>query len=112
LQSTTSLGYAGVIGFYGWPLGLKRWPDKPKPIDAAARFQSPVLSIYGGADEGIPEADRNAFGEALKKAGKKHEEHVYPGAPHTCVDRKYDEFKAASTDAWARVQGFLKAHTK
>ena len=112
LQSATSLGYAGVIGFYGWPLGLKRWPDKPKPIDAAARFKSPVLSIYGGADEGIPEADRKAFSEALQAARVKHEEHVYPGAPHSFFDRKHDEFKAASTDAWTRVQGFVKAQTK
>ena len=26
LQAASGLDYAGVIGFYGWPLGLKRWP--------------------------------------------------------------------------------------
>src|SRR5918996_234704 len=80
LQAASGLGYAGVIGFYGWPLGLKRWPDRPKPIDAASQYKAPVLSIYGGADEGIPEADRQAFAAALQKARVKHEEHVYPGA--------------------------------
>src|SRR4030095_3619600 len=54
LQAASGLGYAGVIGFYGWPLGLKRWPDKPPPLDAGARHAAPVLSIWGGADEGIP----------------------------------------------------------
>jgi carboxymethylenebutenolidase len=112
LQAATGLGYAGVLGFYGWPLGLKRWPDRPKPIDAVSRYKAPVLSIFGGADEGIPEADRNAFSEACKKAGIKHEQHVYPGAPHSFFDRKYDEFKDASSDAWTRVQGFVKANTK
>jgi carboxymethylenebutenolidase len=112
LQATTGLDYRGVIGFYGWPLGLKRWPDRPKPIDAASRYQAPVLSIFGGADEGIPEADRQAFGAALRRAGVKHEEHVYPGAPHSFFDRKYDEFKAASADAWTRVQRFVQAHTE
>ena len=112
LQATTGLGYAGVIGFYGWPLGLKRWPDRPKPIDAAAQYKCPVLSIYGGADEGIPEADRTAFAEALKKANVKHEEHVYPGAPHSFFDRKYQEFADASADAWKHVQSFVKANTK
>lgn len=112
LQATTDLGYAGVIGFYGWPLGLKRWPDRPKPIDAASKFKAPVLSIYGGADEGIPEADRKAFAEALKKANVAHEEHVYPGAPHSFFDRKYEEFKDASADAWKHVQNFLRSHTK
>ena len=112
LQAASNLGYAGVIGFYGWPLGLKRWPDRPKPIDAAAQYKAPVLSIYGGADEGIPEQDRKAFAEALHKAGVKHEEHVYPGAPHSFFDRKYEEFKDASTDAWARVRGFIQGNTK
>ncbi len=71
-----------------------------------------MLSIYGDADEGIPGADRKAFAEAPKKASVKHEEHVYPGAPHSFFDRKYEEFKDASADAWTRVQGFLKANTK
>lgn len=112
LQATTGLGYAGVLGFYGWPLGLKRWPDRPKPIDAAPKFKAPVLSIYGGADEGISEADRKAFAEALKKASVSHEEHVYPGAPHSFFDRKYEEFKDASADAWARTRSFITAKTK
>jgi len=112
LQAASGLGYAGVIGFYGWPLGLKRWPDRPKPIDAAAQYRAPVLSIFGGADEGIPEADRKAFDEALRKAGIKHEEHVYPGAPHSFFDRKYQEFADPSADAWTHVQSFVKANTK
>ena len=56
-QAASGVGYAGVIAFYGWPLGLKRWPDRPRPIDAVSRFKCPVLSIFGGADEGIPQAD-------------------------------------------------------
>jgi carboxymethylenebutenolidase len=112
LQATTPLNYAGVIGFYGWPLGLKRWPDRPKPIDAASKYKAPVLSIYGGADEGIPEPDRKAFSDALTKANVAHEEHVYANAPHSFFDRKFEEFKDASADAWKNVQGFLKANTK
>ena len=112
LQAATDLGYAGVIGFYGWPVGLKRWPDRPKAIDAASRYKAPVLSIFGGADDGIPEADRKAFDEALKKANVKHEQHTYPGAPHSFFDRKYEEFKEASADAWQRVQSFIRSNTK
>ena len=112
LQAASNLNYSGVIGFYGWPLGLKRWPDKPKPIDAAKQYRAPVLSIYGGADEGIPDADRDAFDKALKDAKVPHEQHLYPGAPHSFFDRKYAEFKDASTDAWSRVRTFITAHTK
>ena len=107
LQAASGLGYAGVIGFYGWPLGLKRWPDRPKPIDAVPRYKARVLSLFGGADEGIPQADVDAFSEACKKSGVKHDATVYPGAPHSFFDRKYAEFADASADAWKRVQAFV-----
>src|SRR5262249_59070633 len=76
LQAASGLGYSGVIGFYGWPLGLKRWPDRPRPIDAASRYTCPVLSIFGGADEGIPPVDVEAFKTALSKAGIRHDSPV------------------------------------
>jgi carboxymethylenebutenolidase len=112
LQAASGLGYAGVIGFYGWPLGLKRWPDRPKPIDAAANYRCPVLSIFGGADEGIPQADVDQFDAALRKANVKHDSTVYPGAPHSFFDRKFVEFADASADAWTRVQAFVGQNTK
>ena len=112
LQAASGLGYAGVIGFYGWPLGLKRWPDRPKPIDAVDKYRSPVLSLFGGADEGIPQADVDQFDAACKKANVKHDATVYPGAPHSFFDRKFKEFADASTDAWKRVQSFIKTNTK
>ena len=112
LQATTGLGYAGVIGFYGWPLGLKRWPDRPKPIDAASRYTCPVQSIFGGADEGIPQADVDQFDAALRKAGVMHDMTVYPGAPHSFFDRKFTEFADASADAWKKVQAFVSQNTK
>jgi carboxymethylenebutenolidase len=107
LQAASGLGYAGVIGFYGWPLGLKRWPDRPKPIDAVSRYTCPVLSIFGGADEGIPQSAVDDFDGACRKAGVKHDLTVYPGAPHSFFDRKYAEFAEASADAWKRVQAFV-----
>jgi len=112
LQAASGLGYAGVIGFYGWPLGLKRWPDRPRPIDAVGKYACPVLSLFGGADEGIPQADIDQFASALDKARVKHEDTVYPGAPHSFFDRKYAEFAEASADAWKRTREFVAASTK
>ena len=110
LQAASGLGYAGVIGFYGWPQGLKRWPDRPKPIDAVPSYKSAVLSLFGGADEGIPQADVDAFDAACRKANVKHDSTVYPGAPHSFFDRKFTEFADASADAWRRVQAFVKSN--
>src|SRR5262245_4155518 len=112
LQAASGLGYAGVIGFYGWPLGLKRWPDRPRPIDSTSRYACPVLSLFGGADEGIPQTDIDAFDSACKKASVKHDVTVYPGAPHSFFDRKFAEFADASADAWRRTQAFIKANSK
>ena len=112
LQAASGLGYAGVIGFYGWPLGLKRWPDRPRPIDAAPNYKSAVLSIFGGADEGIPQSAADEFDAALRKAGVKHDATTYPGAPHSFFDRKFTEFADASADAWKRVQAFVGQNTK
>jgi len=112
LQAASGLGYAGVIGFYGWPLGLKRWPDRPKPIDAVARYTCPVLSIFGGADEGIPQSAIDEFEAACRKAGVTHDATVYPGAPHSFFDRKQTEFAKDSADAWRRVQAFVRRHAK
>ncbi len=110
LQAASGLGYAGVIGFYGWPLGLARWPDRPRPIDAVTRFACPVLAIYGGADPGIPPSAVEAFDEALTRAGVPHESVTYPGAPHSFFDRRQAEFADASADAWRRVLAFVAAH--
>ena len=84
---------------------------------AAAYLRTPdggqVKSLYsvgfcfGGADEGIPPADVEAFDQACRKAGVKHEQKVYEGAPHSFFDRKYAEFAEASADAWKRVQAFV-----
>jgi carboxymethylenebutenolidase len=111
LQAASGLGYAGVIGFYGWPLGLARWPDRPKPIDEVSRFRAPVLSIYGGADPGIPPSAIAEFDRALARAGVQHETVTYDGAPHSFFDRKQTEFADASADAWRKVQEFIKHHT-
>jgi len=64
--------------------------------------------LMGGADPGIPLAEVTAFDEALDAAGVEHEIVVYPGAPHSFFDRKYEEFAADSEDAWQRVLSFLE----
>src|SRR2546428_1050171 len=111
LQAASGLRYAGVIGFYGWPLGLSRWPDRPKPIDAVTRYTCPVLSLFGGADQGIPQSVVDQFSAACTKPRVKHDATVYPGAPHSFFDRKQTEFADAPADAWKRLQGFVRQNT-
>ena len=108
LAATLDLDLSGVIGFYGWPVGPNR-NGSPAPADLASRIASPVLAIYGGADQGITADIRTAFDAALDQAGVEHQTIVYPGAPHSFFDRQAAEFQAASEDAWAATLGFIEA---
>lgn len=107
LQATSGLGLAGVIGFYPWPVGPHR-SGLPAPADEAPRFGCPVLSVYGGADAGIPEPAREEFAHALAAAGVEHQSVTYEGAPHSFFDRKAAEHADASADAWRQVLEFMR----
>jgi carboxymethylenebutenolidase len=100
---------AGAIGFYGRP-GPGR-DGSPGPTQRAAELAAPILALMGGDDPGIPVAEAEAFDEALDEAGVDHEVVVYPGAPHSFFDRKFEEFAADSEDAWNRVLAFLARYS-
>jgi carboxymethylenebutenolidase len=106
LQARSGLDLAGVIGFYAWPVGPHR-SGIPAPADEAPRFGCPVLSLYGGADQGIPAEARDAFDRALSAASVPHRTLVYEGAPHSFFDRKAADFADASADAWRQMLEFM-----
>jgi carboxymethylenebutenolidase len=113
VQSASGLGYAGVISFYGWPLGLPMpGVDRPHPIDFVSEFKAPILALYGGADQGIPPKAVQQFETALNAAGVAHETRVYEGAPHSFFDRQQAQFAEASADAWERIKGFVERNTQ
>jgi carboxymethylenebutenolidase len=103
------LDLAGAIGFYGGMDPGKRDMKLPSPVDLAPQTRVPVLGLFGGADQGIPAERVAAYTDALADAGVEHDIHVYPGAPHSFFDRKFEEFRAESEDAWRRVLAFLEA---
>jgi carboxymethylenebutenolidase len=110
LQAAAGLDLAGVIGFYPWPTGEHR-SGLPAPADEAPRFGCAVLTLYGGADQGIPAEAREAFARALEDSGVEHRSVTYPDAPHSFFDRKATEFAEASADAWERMLDFMDVAT-
>ncbi len=106
LQAASGLDLAGVIGFYPWPVGPHR-SGLPAPADEAPRFGCPVLTIYGGDDQGIEADARDAFARATEAAGVPHRSVVYDGAPHSFFDRRAEEHAEASADAWRQVLEFM-----
>ncbi|UGS36791.1 dienelactone hydrolase family protein [Capillimicrobium parvum] len=104
------LGLDAVVSFYG-TLDPGRFgidsPDFPAPLRHADQIRTPLLALFGGADDHIPPADIEKFDAALTRNGVPHEIVSYPGAPHSFFDRAFDEHAEASADAWRRVLDFL-----
>jgi carboxymethylenebutenolidase len=80
----------------------------PSPKDQAVHVRVPVLGLFGGGDENIPPDQIDEFDRNLDVAGVEHDIVVYPGAPHSFFDRKYDEWAEACDDAWRRTLAFLQ----
>ena len=102
---------AAVIGFYGIldrrTLRRRRSARARRPTSAA-----PVLGLFGGADQAIPVEQVEQFDARLTETGLEHEIHVYPGAPHSFFDRRFEDYAEACEDAWRRMLGFLERHTR
>jgi carboxymethylenebutenolidase len=101
-----ALGLAGTVGFYG-VLDAQRF-DGHGVLTQGERTAAPVLGLFGGADQAIPQEQVDEYESQLESAGIEHEIQVYPGAPHSFFDRKQEEFADASEDAWRRILGFLQ----
>jgi carboxymethylenebutenolidase len=108
LAAASGHGLAGAVGFYGMP-GERN--GQPGPIHRADEITAPILALQAGDDQHITAADNAAFDEALDVAGVEHEVITYEGAPHSFFDRKFDEYAAASDDAWGRVVTFIETHS-
>jgi len=93
-------GLAGAVGFYGRP---------GRMIELVPQLEAPILALQGGADQGIPHEDNLEFEQALRTMGKDYELVEFEGAPHSFFDRKQEEFRAASDDAWRRTLEFIDA---
>jgi carboxymethylenebutenolidase len=103
--ASPDLDLAGVVGLYG-VLDRSRF-DGHGVLTQAAEIERPVLGLFGGADQAIPQEQIDEFEVALSEAGVEHEIQVYPRAPHSFFDRKQEEFAKESEDAWRRILGFL-----
>jgi carboxymethylenebutenolidase len=101
----SDLDLAGVIGLYG-VLARERF-DGHGVLTSAAETRRPLLGLFGGADQAIPQEQIDEFESQLAESGATYEIHVYPGAPHSFFDKKQDEFADESEDAWRRMLGFL-----
>jgi carboxymethylenebutenolidase len=101
-QSALNPELNGCIGFYGRPMRAE--PYIP-------RMKAPLLVLVAGADGATTPEQSRDFERELTKAGVQHEQHIFPGAPHSFFDRTYEQWKEASADAWRQMLDFVKRHS-
>jgi carboxymethylenebutenolidase len=81
------------------------------PVDIAAELKAPVLALYGGADQSIPQETIEKRQAACEAAGKTCEFHVYPDMPHAFYADYRPSYRAeAAKDARARMLAWFKQH--
>ncbi|MGI9666224.1 MAG: dienelactone hydrolase family protein, partial [Acidimicrobiia bacterium] len=110
-MAASDLGLSGVVGFYGHPDRPGFPKGAPSVLSRVPDFDCPVLALQGGDDPGIPVDVDDMFRDAMEAAEVPGEVIVYPGAPHSFFDRKFDEFGEDAADAWQRIQRFIADHT-
>jgi carboxymethylenebutenolidase len=89
----------GAVIFYG-----------RTPLELVPQVSCPLLGNFGALDSGIPPETVKAFEDALKKAGKKANIKIYPGAKHGFFNDTRPEAynQEAAADAWARTLKFFR----
>jgi carboxymethylenebutenolidase len=99
------------VAWYGRLVGQANELQPKYPIEVAAALKAPVLGLYGGADQGIPNETVDQMRQALKAAGGRSEIVLYPEAPHGFhADYRPSYRKEAAEDGWKRLQDWFKKH--
>ncbi len=80
------------------------------PPERIAQVRCPVLGLYGETDERITSRVPETA-EAMKRAGKRFEYKIYPGAGHAFFNDTGERYQAeAAKDAWTRTLAFLRTN--
>lgn len=99
-------GIRACVMYYGAPI------SDPAAIRG---LQAAILGNFGGEDKGPSPDQVRTFEKALKKAGKRVDFKIYPGAPHAFanVNNPWGGYReAAAKDAWIRTKTFLRRELK
>lgn len=105
-----------AVAWYGQLVGDANALRPAQPIDIAAKLNGPVLGLYAGHDENIPQASIDAMKQALAKgedAAQASTFVVYPDAGHAFHNDRRPGYKAdAAQDGWVRALRWLDTHLK
>lgn len=103
------------VAWYGKLDGLPGELTPNHPIDLANALKAPVLGLYGGKDQGIPNSDVDAMRDALTKspadAARRSDIVLYPEAPHGFhADFRPSYREVDARDGWQRCLAWMAAN--
>lgn len=100
-----------AAAWYGRLVG-ESTPNTPKhPIDVVGKLKVPVLGLYGGLDQGIPQESVTKMRAALQTISTPTEIVVYPKADHGFnADYRTSYNPEAAKDGWARMLAWFTQH--
>ncbi|NDL64539.1 dienelactone hydrolase family protein [Acerihabitans arboris] len=93
-----------AAAWYGKLVGDKTLTTPRHPVEAASELTAPVLGLYGGQDNSIPQDTIDAMRQALSAAGATAEIMVYPNAGHAFnADYRASYHAPSAIDGWRRM---------
>ena len=93
------------VAWYGVLTGPTNEMRTSHPLAQVARINAPILGLYGGADQGIPNDTVDQMRAALRAGGKPSEIVTYPDMPHAFhADYRPSYREAAARDGWRRLE--------
>lgn len=109
LYSAHSKDLKAGVAWYGRLVG-EADPLHPKhPLDLVSELKAPVLGLYGGADQGIPNETVEKMKKALAEAKKPSEIILYPDTPHGFnADYRPSYRKDKAEDGWKKMLEWFK----
>ena len=76
-----------------------------RAADVVDAMEAPLLLLAAGQDR-TPVADVEAFAAQVRARGVAADVHVYPDAPHSFFDRRFEQYQEECGDAWRRILDF------
>lgn len=87
---------------------------RPWPVEIAGDLKAPVLGLYGGQDQGIPNDTVEAMRAALSREGAEGSDiHLYADAPHGFhADYRASYRPETAADGWRRLLAHFERHLR
>ena len=99
--------------FYGGRILQPLGGEGTSPLEQTSNIAAQVLGLFGEDDQNPTPHDVAKIGAELKKHGKPHEFHMYPGCGHGFhCDGRASYRPEAARDAWAKTMAWFDQHLK